>query len=68
MPLFDQRPRLMGVREAANVLHCSPDTVRRLVRDGKLPHVIIGRRIIRVSEQAVTALANPAAKPEGGAA
>ncbi len=32
-----QEPRFLTVREAADVLACSPDTVRRMIREGRIP-------------------------------
>ncbi len=49
--------RLLSVNEVAVRLGLSPLTIRRLIRQGKLPHVRPTPRTIRVPESAVTALA-----------
>jgi excisionase family DNA binding protein len=38
----------LTIPEVAKRLHVSERTVRRLVRDGKLHHVRVGRRLVRV--------------------
>ena len=38
----------MTIPEAAARLHVSERTVRRLVHEGKLHHVRVGRRLVRV--------------------
>jgi excisionase family DNA binding protein len=40
------RPRLLGVRAAADLLSISPWTVRALVWNGELPEVRVGRRLL----------------------
>ena len=40
--LTEQRP-LMPTERVAELLGCSPDTVRRFVREGRLPAVQFGR-------------------------
>jgi excisionase family DNA binding protein len=40
-----RRRRLLRLREVAEYLGLSMDTVHRMCRDGRLPHVRIGRRI-----------------------
>jgi excisionase family DNA binding protein len=49
--------RLLSVNEVASRLGLSPLTVRRLIRQGKLPYVRPTPRTIRVPESAVIALA-----------
>jgi excisionase family DNA binding protein len=46
-----QEPRLLEAYEVAHRLKCSQEHVRRLVREGKLAVVYIGKRAWRVSPQ-----------------
>jgi hypothetical protein len=39
-------PRLVGIREAATILHLSVASIRRLVIDGRLPVVRLNRRLL----------------------
>ena len=39
------RPAVLNVTDAGTYMAVSPDTVRRLVRDGALPHVRVGNSI-----------------------
>lgn len=41
------------IEETAKVLACSPWTVYRLCKDGKLPKVKLGRRFTRIKESAL---------------
>lgn len=42
--MFAKLPDLLSVDNMADVLQCSGQTVRRMLRDGELPGVRIGRR------------------------
>jgi len=48
--------RLLTCREAATQLNVSTDTVRRMVRLGRLDSVQLGKRCLRVSEDSVVSL------------
>ena len=55
--------RLLSCREAAAILSCSVDTVRRMAADQRLEAVRIGAKCVRVSEASVMSLtANGGAK------
>lgn len=43
---------LISIRRAAAILTVSPNTVRQLVRDGMIPHCVIGT-VVRVRESDV---------------
>jgi excisionase family DNA binding protein len=58
--------RLISVNEAADRLGLSPLTIRRLIQRGELPKVRPTPRTVRIPESAVTALAMPKPKTEGG--
>lgn len=45
----------LTVAEAAELLRCSPQTIRRLVRAGRLPALRLGRDL-RISREALAAL------------
>lgn len=45
---------LISVPEAAERLRCHPQTVRRLIRAGEIPRVLVGRKI-RLRPEDVTA-------------
>jgi excisionase family DNA binding protein len=56
-------PGLVSVREVANQLGVHPETVRRLIHDGRLDAVRVGR-VLRVHRQAVDSfLARQRVKP-----
>lgn len=42
--LINKLPRLLTPNEAAPPLRCSPRTVRRMLNNGDLPSVSVGRR------------------------
>lgn len=44
---------LLTIEQAAQLLQLHPDTVRRLVREGELPGVKIGRRQWRIATSAL---------------
>lgn len=44
-------PRLLTTQEAARVLRSDDSTIRRLARDGKLPAVKIGGRVLIFSAE-----------------
>lgn len=50
------RDVVLDVRGAARYLGCHPETVRRLVRAGKLPAYRGGTRLIRISRLALDRL------------
>jgi excisionase family DNA binding protein len=54
-PLSGPQERLLIVRQVAEQLQISPRTVWRLIEDGRIPVVRIGRSV-RVHPDAVTAL------------
>lgn len=62
--------RYLSCKSAGAILDLSDDSVRRLVKAGKLDGVRVGQRCIRVSDAAVYALleARKSNKPEGGVA
>ncbi len=43
--------RLLTIKEAAHAMHVSPDTIRRRIKCGELPYVVIGKRSIRIVPQ-----------------
>lgn len=36
----------LGVKETASLLSLHPNSVRKLLRDGALPHLRVGRRVL----------------------
>jgi excisionase family DNA binding protein len=56
-PIIDSQERLLIVTQVAERLQVSPRTVWRLIEDGRLKVVRIGRSV-RVHPDAVTALMN----------
>lgn len=63
MPTADETRRLVSPKVAGEALEVSPETVRRLVRQGKLPGRKIGSAL-RVDLDAI--LANPALRAAAG--
>jgi len=51
-------PELGSVESAANFLDVHPRTIRRMIRDGKLPAYRVGR-LIKVDMRDVYAIAQP---------
>jgi excisionase family DNA binding protein len=49
----------MSKKQAATALNCSPKTIQRLLRDGKLPKVMV-RKSLRIPIDAVLELASKA--------
>lgn len=43
--------KFITVEEAAEALRCSPDTVKDLIRRGRLPAYRIGRAMTRITEE-----------------
>ena len=54
---------LKSIDEAAGLLGISPWTVRGYIRDGKLPSVRLGRRVL-LTEDALEGLVAESQKPE----
>jgi excisionase family DNA binding protein len=48
----DQQPDLVSVRDVAGQLGVHPETIRRLIHDGRLDAVRVGR-VLRVHREAV---------------
>jgi excisionase family DNA binding protein len=48
----DQKPDLVSVRDVAGQLGVHPETIRRLIHDGRLDAVRVGR-VLRVHREAV---------------
>jgi len=55
-PRLEDLPDLPNVDETAAWLGCSPGTVRRMIRDGRLPRVKVGR-LDRIPRSALERLA-----------
>jgi excisionase family DNA binding protein len=49
-------PRFLSVREAASLMRVCDDTVRAMVRDGRLTACVVGKRMLRIREADVLAL------------
>jgi excisionase family DNA binding protein len=51
----DDRPqaRVVSVARAARILRLTPAQVRRLIHTGALPHIRLGRRMIRIPKSAL---------------
>lgn len=45
--------RYLSCKQAADYLSVSHDTIRRLVKDGKLSAVVIGKRSVRIRESSL---------------
>jgi excisionase family DNA binding protein len=59
----DQQPDLVSVRDVADQLGVHPETIRRLIHDGRLDAVRVGR-VLRVHREAVNQfLARQRVKP-----
>jgi excisionase family DNA binding protein len=54
-PRLDDMPDLVTVDDTAAWFGCAPQTVRRMIRDGRLPRVKVGR-LDRVPRRALEAL------------
>ena len=39
-------PDALEVRDMAAILKCNPKTVQKIISQGKLPHIMIGRKYI----------------------
>jgi excisionase family DNA binding protein len=55
----DDMPRLVPIRQAADLLHVDPRTIRRYIAAGLLTAVRIGPRMIRVDRDSLTVLTRP---------
>lgn len=62
MPVSDVTEELLTVEQAAAVLQMHPDTVRRLLREKKLPGRKVGPRQWRISAEVLKRWMEP--KPE----
>lgn len=51
-----QLPRLLEAQSLADAAHCKQTTVRRWFREGKLPGVRVGKRILFTEETALALL------------
>lgn len=51
---------LLSIEEASRGLHVSPTTVWRLIRDGSLPAVRIGKKLLRVRRADLSSIVSPA--------
>ena len=51
--------KLLPIREAAGVLGVTPETLRRYIREGRLPVVRLRERTLRVREEDLTMLVKP---------
>ena len=51
-------PKLLTVQETAQALRVNEDTVRTMVRAGKLPGFMVGQKCIRIRESDVIDLLN----------
>ncbi|WP_028654858.1 helix-turn-helix domain-containing protein [Nocardioides sp. J54] len=58
------RPVRISLKEAAEILDVSVETVRRWIAAGDLPAERIGKRLLKVNRSDVEALAQPV--PTGG--
>ena len=59
----DRQPELVSVRDVADQLGVHPETIRRLIHDGRLDAVRVGR-VLRVHREAVDSfLARQRVKP-----
>ena len=63
MSSADSQPDLVSVRDVADQLGVHPETIRRLIHDGRLDAVRVGR-VLRVHREAVDSfLARQRVKP-----
>ena len=63
MSSSDQQPGLVSVRDVADQLGVHPETIRRLIHDGRLDAVRVGR-VLRVHREGVNQfLARQRVKP-----
>ncbi len=61
------QPRpLMTIPEVAQILRCSPYTVRSLIQAGRLGAVLVGKNRLRVTPQALATFLNPPAEDTPG--
>lgn len=54
-PSYDEIPAALRVEDAARLLDCNPDTVRKLIRNGALASVRVGR-LLRIPRHSLVAL------------
>ncbi|HID85803.1 MAG TPA: DNA-binding protein [Anaerolineae bacterium] len=55
-----RRKELLSVREAADFLGLSVSTIRRYIRDGRLPaYRVAGERLLRIKRSDLEALLDP---------
>jgi excisionase family DNA binding protein len=50
---------LLTVEEAADLLKVHPNTIRNAIRDGRLPAIRLGARIVRIRKCDLLAAFNP---------
>lgn len=61
-------PRLLTYSQLAEITGLSKGTLYSMVANGEVPHVRLGKRFVRFTEEAVQAwLASRAVDPKGGA-
>lgn len=48
--------KLVSIQQAAALLACSTDTIRRLIARGEIPSVRVGSKLIRVRRDYIDAL------------
>lgn len=53
---FDSNSCYLSVSQVAAILCCTPVTVRRMIKSGKLPAVEIGKRTKRISRDYIQAM------------
>lgn len=49
-------PKLLTVQETASALRVTDDTVRAMVREGRLTGFVVGKKMVRIPECEVVAL------------
>jgi excisionase family DNA binding protein len=59
--------KLLSVRAAAARLGCSRSTIFTMVRQGRLPRVLLGRRSARIPEAVLAAMVDQGTRGEGPA-
>jgi excisionase family DNA binding protein len=48
-----EQEALLNPKGAAKIFGCSPATMRKLAREGKLPHVLVGQRLYRFNAREI---------------
>jgi excisionase family DNA binding protein len=60
-PSHGRDPDMLTVREAADFLRVNVKTIHAEIASGRLPHVMLGRRIIRIPRAVLASLASKSA-------